>query len=88
MEIVYKRLTENELDRIIKMRIDQLKEEYTSEGRTVPEGVDLEASLLDFYKRNMAAERSTLQLPIWVLSCMNHTVLSTTEISCNITFRK
>ena len=88
MEIVYKRLTENELDRIIKMRIDQLKEEYTSEGRTVPEGVDLEASLLDFYKRNMAAERSTLQLPIWVLSCMNHMGLNTTEISCSITFRE
>ena len=55
MEIVYKKLTENELDRIIKMRIDQLTEEYASEGRTVPEGVDLETSLHDFYKRNMAA---------------------------------
>ena len=37
------------------MRIDQLTEEYTSEGRTVPEGVDLETALLDFYKRNMDA---------------------------------
>ena len=53
MEIVYKKLTEAELDTIIKMRINQLTEEYTSEGRTVPEDVDLEASLLDFYKRNM-----------------------------------
>ena len=44
MDIVYKRLTENELSRIIKMRIDQLTEEYTSVGRTVPEDVDLETA--------------------------------------------
>ena len=54
MGIVYKKLSENELSRIIKMRIDQLTEEYTSEGRTVPQDVDLEASLMDFYKRNLA----------------------------------
>jgi hypothetical protein len=55
MDIVYKRMTENELSRIVKMRIDQLSEEYASEGRTVPEDIDLETALLDFYKRNMAA---------------------------------
>lgn len=55
MNIVYKKLTGNELGRIIKMRIDQLTEEYTSSGRTVPENVDLEAALMDFYTRNMAA---------------------------------
>ena len=55
MGIVYKKLSGNELSRIIKMRIDQLTEEYTSEGRTVPQDVDLEASLMDFYKRNLAA---------------------------------
>ena len=55
MEIVYKKLTEKELSTIIKMRIDQLTEEYTSEGRTVPEDVDLESALLDFYTRTMAA---------------------------------
>ncbi len=55
MDIQYKKLTEKELDRIIKMRIDQLTEEYVSSGRTVPEDVDLETSLMDFYKRNMAA---------------------------------
>ena len=55
MDIVYKRLTENELDRIIKLRIDQLTEEYTSVGKTVPEGVNLEAALMEFYKKNMAA---------------------------------
>ena len=55
MEIVYKRLTEAELDTVIKMRIDQLTEEYTSAGKTVPEGVNLEMTLMDFYRRNMAA---------------------------------
>ncbi|MCR4788674.1 MAG: GNAT family N-acetyltransferase [Lachnospiraceae bacterium] len=54
MGIVYRKLTENELSRIIKMRIDQLTEEYTSEGKTVPEGVDLETALMDFYKKNLA----------------------------------
>ena len=55
MEIVYKKLSEKELDTIIAMRINQLTEEYTSEGRTVPEGVNLEEALRDFYVRNMAA---------------------------------
>ncbi|SEQ32430.1 GNAT family N-acetyltransferase [Butyrivibrio sp. TB] len=55
MDIVYKKLTENELDQIIKMRINQLTEEYTSEGKTVPENVDLKKSLMDFYTKNMAA---------------------------------
>ena len=55
MEITYRKLTENELDEIIRMRIDQLTEEYTEVGRTVPEGVDLKGSLMDFYKRNLAA---------------------------------
>ena len=55
MEITYRKLTENELDEIIRMRIDQLTEEYTEVGRTVPEGVDLKESLMDFYKRNLEA---------------------------------
>ena len=55
MEITYKKLSEKELDTIIKMRINQLTEEYTSEGRTVPKNVDLEKSLMDFYTRNLAA---------------------------------
>ena len=55
MDIVYKKLSENELPQVIKMRIDQLTEEYVSSGRTVPEDVDLETALMDFYKRNMAA---------------------------------
>ncbi len=55
MEITYRKLTENELDVIIRMRISQLEEEYLSSGRTVPEDVDLEENLMDFYRRNMAA---------------------------------
>ena len=55
MDIVYKRLTENELDEVIRLRINQLTEEYTSEGKTVPEDVDLESSLRNFYKKNMDA---------------------------------
>ena len=54
MNIVYKKLTEAELKTFINMRIAQLTEEYTSEGRKVPEGVDLEAALFDFYHRHMA----------------------------------
>ena len=54
MEIIYKRLTEAELDTFINMRITQLTEEYTSEGREVPKNVDLKAALLDFYHKHMA----------------------------------
>ena len=54
MSIVYKKLTEAELKTFINMRIAQLTEEYTSEGRKVPEGVDLESALFDFYHRHMA----------------------------------
>ena len=55
MEITYRKLTENELDEIIRLRIDQLTEEYTSVGKKPPENVDLKSSLMDFYKRNLAA---------------------------------
>jgi GNAT superfamily N-acetyltransferase len=54
MEIIYKKLTEAELDTFINMRITQLTEEYTSEGREVPKDVDLKAALLDFYHKHMA----------------------------------
>ena len=54
MNIIYKKLTEAELKTFINMRITQLTEEYTSEGRKVPEGVDLESALFDFYHRHMA----------------------------------
>lgn len=54
MNIVYKRLTDAELDTFISMRISQLTEEYTTEGMTVPEGVDLESALKEFYNRHMA----------------------------------
>ena len=54
MERIYKRLTENELDTFINMRITQLTEEYTSEGRNVPEGADLKKALEEFYHKHMA----------------------------------
>ena len=55
MGIIFKKLTESELDTIIEMRINQLTEEYTSEGKKVPEDVDLRSSLREFYTKNMAA---------------------------------
>ena len=54
MQIVYKKLTESELNTFINMRISQLTEEYTVEGKSVPEGVDLKSALKDFYHRHMA----------------------------------
>ena len=54
MQVVYKKLTEAELDTFIGMRISQLTEEYVTEGKKVPEGVDLESALKDFYHRHMA----------------------------------
>ena len=54
MNITYKRLTEAELNTFIDMRITQLTEEYTSEGRKVPKGVDLKSALEDYYHRHMA----------------------------------
>ena len=54
MDIQYKKLTNAELDEFINMRITQLTEEYTSTGRTVPEGVDLKSSLKDYYDRHLA----------------------------------
>ena len=55
MDIVFKKLTEEYLDRIIEMRISQMTEEYTSAGKTVPEDVNLEKALRDFYVKNLAA---------------------------------
>ncbi len=54
IQIYYKKLTYEELDEFINMRITQLTAEYTSTGRTVPEGVDLKTSLKDYYDRHMA----------------------------------
>ncbi len=48
MEISYKRLTENELDRFIIMRINQLREEGAREN------IDLAPELKDYYMRHMA----------------------------------
>ena len=54
MEIIYKKLTENELNCFINMRIKQLTEEYTTEGKSVPKDVDLEKALKEFYHKHMA----------------------------------
>ncbi len=54
MEIVYKKLTEEELETFIDMRIGQLTEEYVSEGREVPKNVDLKSALFDYYHKHMA----------------------------------
>lgn len=48
MEIVYKKLTENELDEFIAIRINQLREEGATED------IDLNPSLKDYYLRHMA----------------------------------
>lgn len=48
MKIEYKKLTENELDVFIEMRINQLKEEGAKED------IDLKPALKDYYKRHMA----------------------------------
>ena len=54
MEILYKKLTEAELETFIDMRIIQLTEEYTSGGREAPKDVDLKAALFDYYHKHMA----------------------------------
>lgn len=48
MNIEYKRLTKNELDTFINMRINQLREEGAKED------IDLEPQLRDYYDRHMA----------------------------------
>lgn len=48
MKIEYKRLTENELDIFINMRIHQLREEGAREE------IDLAPALKDYYNRHMA----------------------------------
>lgn len=47
MPIEYRKLTENELDRFIEMRIDQLREEGAKEE------FDLRPALKDYYKRHL-----------------------------------
>lgn len=53
-EIIYRKLKEADLDKFIHMRITQLTEEYTAEGREVPKNMDLASALQDFYHRHMA----------------------------------
>ena len=46
--ITYKKLSDNELDEFIKMRINQLREEGATEN------IDLTPTLKDYYERHMA----------------------------------
>lgn len=48
MAIIYKRLTEKELDIFVEMRISQLREEGAKEN------IDLRPALRDYYNRHMA----------------------------------
>ena len=48
MNVEYKKLTRNELDVFIEMRINQLREEGATED------IDLAPALKDYYKRHMA----------------------------------
>ncbi|MGN0424220.1 MAG: hypothetical protein ACI4FY_02805 [Acetatifactor sp.] len=48
MEIRYQRLTENELETFIHMRIKQLREEGATEE------IDLAPNLQEYYRRHMA----------------------------------
>lgn len=51
--ITYRKLTQSDLDMFINMRITQLTEEYTTEGREVPKNVDLAAALKAYYEKHM-----------------------------------
>ena len=48
MAVQYRKLTENDLDTFIEMRIRQLREEGATEE------IDLKPALLDYYKRHMS----------------------------------
>lgn len=48
MAVQYRKLTENDLETFIEMRIRQLREEGATEE------IDLKPALLDYYKRHMA----------------------------------
>ena len=47
MQIEYQKLSKNELDVFIEMRINQLKEEGSNED------IDLKPALMDYYMRHM-----------------------------------
>ena len=48
MRIIYRKLTEKDLDTFIEMRINQLREEGAKED------IDLRSALKDYYTRHMA----------------------------------
>ena len=52
--IVYRKLTEADLEAFIGMRMTQLAEEYEVTGREVPKNLDLVSALQDYYHRHLA----------------------------------
>ena len=52
--IVYRKLTEADLETFIGMRMTQLAEEYEVTGREVPKNLDLVSALRDYYHRHLA----------------------------------
>ena len=48
MAVQYRKLTENDLETFIEMRIRQLREEGATEE------IDLEPALFDYYRRHMS----------------------------------
>ena len=58
MNLTYKKLTENELNTFINMRINQLREEGTKED------IDLKPALLSYYKKHMADGTFTAYLAL------------------------
>lgn len=59
MAVQYRKLTENDLETFIEMRIRQLREEGATEE------IDLEPALFDYYRRHMAAAVCRLPPRIW-----------------------
>ena len=70
MEISYKRLTENELDTFIHMRITQLREEGAKED------IDLAPALKSYYERHMADDTF-----VSVIALDNDRIIGTSGIS-------
>ena len=88
MEIVYKKLTEAELETFIDLRICQLTEEYENAGKEIPKNVDLKPALFDYYHKHMADGTfvSWLAMDILVVQTIRHEgvgVLSRKQYSCS-----
>ena len=52
-DITYRKLTKEDLDTFIQMRITQLTEEYTDVGQKDTEDIDLRAALEEYYEKHL-----------------------------------